>query len=117
MISDILYETVEQVNRYLRDFPHAYPPTDPMTIEIKGMRDWAKLIQIVLDTPPGFDWTLAPTTGWTENPWPQAGDLDMIVNTADGPIIVEQTDEARWDDKWAGKHVLAIRVKRDAEAT
>jgi hypothetical protein len=49
MISDILFEAIEEIERYQNDFSECY---DDLREEIDAVKDAMKALKIKLDTPP-----------------------------------------------------------------
>ena len=51
MISDILFEAIEEIERYQKDFSECY---DELRAEIDAVKEIMSALRIKLDTPPGL---------------------------------------------------------------
>jgi peptidoglycan hydrolase CwlO-like protein len=49
MISDVLFEAIEEIERYQNDLPQCY---DEIREEINAVKETMRALQIKLDTPP-----------------------------------------------------------------
>ena len=51
MISDVLFEAIEEIERYQNDFSQCY---DELRAEIDAVKEIMRALRIKLDTPPGW---------------------------------------------------------------
>jgi len=51
MISDVLFEAVQEIERYEKEMPESYA-SEPLKSKIKAVKDTMTALQRELDTPP-----------------------------------------------------------------